>query len=73
MTGFPLGEAEVIKKVTEILEERDCYDVVVHQVFIYPELANVHVSYKWRLNAWEKVVFLTSKTLFFDNGKYELI
>lgn len=73
MTGFPLGEAEVIKKVTEILEERDCYDVVVHQVFIHPEWANVHVSYKWRLNAWEKVVSLTSKTLFFDNGKYELI
>ena len=73
MNDFPLSEAEVIKKVTEILEGRDCYDVVVHQVFIHPEWANVHVSYKWRLNAWEKVVSLTSKTLFFDNGKYELI
>lgn len=73
MNDFPLSETEVIKKVTEILEERDCYDVVVHQVFIHPEWANVHVSYKWRLNAWEKVVSLTSKTLFLIDGKYELI
>lgn len=73
MNGFPLSKEEVIKKVTEILEARDCYDVVVHQVYLHDRYANVHISYKWTLNAWEHVVSMTSKTLFFDNGEYELI
>lgn len=67
-----LSKSEITEKVKEILADRGCYDIVVHEVFSYPLYANVHVSYKWRLNAWDKTVSMTNKMLVNCNGKYEL-
>lgn len=67
-----LSKEEITEKVKEILTDRGCYDIVVHEVFSYPLYANVHVSYKWRLNAWEKTVSMTNKMLVNCNGRYEL-
>lgn len=67
-----LSKDEIIEKVIELLSDRGCYDIVVHDVYAYPLYANAHVSYKWRLNAWEKTVSLTNKMLVNCNGRYEL-
>ena len=64
---------EISEKAKDILEERGCYDVIVHQVVRYPKCCSVHVSYKWRLDSWEKVVPMTARILVYRNGVYELM